>query len=221
MSFGVGLLSQTDEVILSQLCSKAKTGQSSKALGKESTESKENRAEYIQSLSPQQLNNPCLRLLSALPNKTSPSTPLAYPQVNRTPSEALGSENPVWGTIKKCTHTSPMCTRSIALFTSRWNVLWNSHPSLRLAPNLVLLALFLAARNKPWSKQTGEIKERKCKTRLHRGPSGFKPKDWCFKMALLQNSLLKARLFVHESGLGIFQLLQQSLCQLESLLLQE
>ncbi|ROJ66280.1 hypothetical protein DPX16_16543, partial [Anabarilius grahami] len=77
MSFGVGLLSQTDEVILSQLCSKAKTGQSSKALGKESTESNENRAEYTQSLPlhrslPQQLNNPCLRLL---PNKTSPSPP--------------------------------------------------------------------------------------------------------------------------------------------------
>lgn len=34
-------------------------------------------------------------------------------------------------------------------------------------------------------------------------------------MALLQNSLLKARLFVHESGLGIFQLLHRSLLLLQ------
>ncbi len=77
-------------VILSQLCSKAKTGQSSKALGKESTESKENRAEYIQSLSSPTTEQSVSPAASALPNKTSPSTPLAYPQVNRTPSEALG-----------------------------------------------------------------------------------------------------------------------------------
>lgn len=44
-------LSQTEEVILSQLCSKAKTGQSSKALGKESTESSDNRAGHTISLS--------------------------------------------------------------------------------------------------------------------------------------------------------------------------
>ncbi len=49
------------------------------------------------------------------PNKTSPSTPLAYPQVNRTPSEDLGARSPVWGTIKKCTHTSPMCVLVLSL----------------------------------------------------------------------------------------------------------
>lgn len=120
MSFGVGLLSQTDEVILSQLCSKAKTGQSSKALGKESTESNENRAEYTQSLPlhrslPQQLNNPCLRLL---PNKTSPSPP-RLPTSQQISQRGSGEREASRGTIKKFTHSSPMRILALSLSSPR------------------------------------------------------------------------------------------------------
>lgn len=152
MSFGVGLLSQTDEVILSQLCSKAKTGQSSKALGKESTESNENRAEYTQSLHlhrplPQQLNNSCLRLLSAPPNKTSPPppTPSFTHKSTELPAWLWGVRGQSRYNKEIYTHFPHMHTRTIALFTSRWNVLWNSHPSPRLTPNLDLLAFIFSS----------------------------------------------------------------------------
>lgn len=123
MSFGVGLLSQTDEVILSQLCSKAKTGQSSKALGKESTESNENQAEYSQSLPlhrslSQQLNNPCLRLLSALPNKTSPSPP-RLPTSQQNSQRGSGEREASRGTIKKFTHSFPMRIPVLSLSSPR------------------------------------------------------------------------------------------------------
>lgn len=99
---------------------------------------------------------------------------------------------------------------SSGLFTSRQkhSVKFSPFSQVYAKPGLVSLHFQQPKINCGVNRQVKWKKKRKAW--FLRDPSGFKPKNWCFEMALLQNSLLKAWLFAHESGSGIFQLLHQS-----------
>lgn len=70
--------------------------------------------------------------------RQGPSPPRTISQQNS--QRGSGEREASRGTIKEIyTHFPHVHTRSTTLFTSRWNVLWNSHPSPRLTPGLTSL----------------------------------------------------------------------------------